>query len=193
MNTIVITGRRPVDCPGFFHFGPLRTALVEARRVVLVHSWTYDANKDLKRFLYRQNKRVLDTLSIEHFLSFTDVTHAVTFNVELDPGQQRKYNCALQLKWKSNILWEFEYGLEKKWGGPLVEAWLREVHGREPNTDTKELWKRWDHVHKLNTRLYSRCFGAADKVSIKRSIGFQPIPYSVENLLSRSPPPSCYA
>ena len=117
MNTIVITGRGPVDCPGFFHFGPLRTALVEARRVVLVHSWTYDANKDLKRFLYRQNKRVLDTLSIEHFLSFTDVTHAVTLNVEVDPPQQRKYRTDLQLKWKTDL------------------------------RTAKELWKRWDHWH----------------------------------------------
>jgi hypothetical protein len=82
MNTVVITGSGPVACPGFFHFGPLRTALVEARRVVLVHAWNYSANKDLKRFLRRDEIRVLDTVSIERFVSFTDVTHAVTLHGE---------------------------------------------------------------------------------------------------------------
>ena len=85
MNTVVITGSGPVACPGFFHFGPLRTALVEARRVVLVHAWNYSANKDLKRFLRRDEIRVLDTVSIERFVSFTDVTHAVTLHRESDP------------------------------------------------------------------------------------------------------------
>ena len=86
MNTVVITGSGPVACPGFFHFGPLRTALVEVRRVVLVHAWNYNANKDLKRFLRRDEIRVLDTVSIERFVSFTDVTHAVTLH---DPWQLR--------------------------------------------------------------------------------------------------------
>ena len=120
MNTIVIATRGPVKCPGYFNDWPLVTVLVEATRVVLVHPLNYDAHVDLAGFLYRDyrdNKRFFNTLSIEHHASFTDVTHAVTLNVELDPGQQRKYRSALQLKWKA-------------------ERRLRAA---------KELWKRWDH------------------------------------------------
>ena len=117
MNTIVIATRGPVKCPGYFNDWPLVTSLVEARRVVLVHPLNYDAHVDLTGFLYRDNRRFLNTLSIEHHASFTDVTHVVTLNVELDPGQQRNYRSALQLRWKA-------------------ERRLRAA---------KELWKRWDH------------------------------------------------
>ena len=120
MNTIVIATRGPVKCPGYFNDWPLVTALVEATRVVLVHPLNYDAHVDLAGFLdrdYRDNKRFLNTLSIEHHASFADVTHAVTLNVELDPGQQRNYRSALQLRWKA-------------------ERRLRAA---------KELWKRWEY------------------------------------------------
>ena len=107
MNTVVITGSGPVACPGFFHFGPLRTALVEARRVVLVHAWNYNANKALKRFLRRDNIRVLETVSIERFVSFTDVTHAVALNVEPDPWLELRYLSALRgASFKRQPRWE---------------------------------------------------------------------------------------
>ena len=165
MNTIVITGSGPVACPGFFHFGPLRTALVEARRVVLVHSWTYDSNKDLKRFLYRQNKRVLDTLSIEHFLSFTDVTHAVALNVEPDPWQQLKYLSALcRALFKRQPRWE-RVALDERTG-----TWVSMRTAKESNTPIPERWGRWDHWHEFERLVTSV------PITIKRSHSFQPIP-----------------
>ena len=166
MNTIVIATRGPVKCPGYFNDWPLVTALVEATRVVLVHPLNYDAHVDLAGFLYRDyrdNKRFFNTLSIEHHASFTDVTHAVTLNVELDPGQQRKYRSALQLKWKA-------------------ERRLRAA---------KELWKRWDDWHDYHKLGDSG--RTARTITVPITTNIQPIPFSAENLLSRSRPPSCCA
>jgi hypothetical protein len=125
MNTVVITGSGPVACPGFFHFGPLRTALVEARRVVLVHAWNYSANKDLKRFLRRDEIRVLDTVSIERFVSFTDVTHAVTLHGESDPWLELRYLSALRRATHTH--------LRKLW--PILESNLGQS-GRTDRTIT---------------------------------------------------------
>ena len=141
MNTVVITGSGPVACPGFFHFGPLRTALVEARRVVLVHAWNYSANKDLKRFLRRDEIRVLDTVSIERFVSFTDVTHAVTLHGESDPWLELRYLSALRRALRKRQPRRERVALDERTG-----KWVSMSTVYPFAVPIPERWGRWEHA-----------------------------------------------
>ena len=141
MNTVVITGSGPVACPGFFHFGPLRTALVEARRVVLVHAWNYSANKDLKRFLRRDEIRVLDTVSIERFVSFTDVTHAVTLHGESDPWLELRYLSALRRALRKRQPRRERVALDERTG-----KWVSMSTAKASAAPIPERWGHWEHA-----------------------------------------------
>jgi len=190
MNTVVITGSGPVACPGFFHFGPLRTALVEARRVVLVHTWNYSANKDLKRFLRRDEIRVLDTVSIERFVSFTDVTHAFTLHGESDPWFRLRYLSALRRALRKRLPRRERVALDTRTGTWVSMSTLYPFAAPIP-----ERWGRWEHAepflceHALGQsgRTVRTITSAPNNIKMSK---VQPVPFSGEELLSRCRPPS---